>query len=341
MTCIANGPPRAVDDQVVTGANAAVVADVLANDGGLRGQGLSVASFMQPANGRVVLNADATLTYAAHAGSTGSDRFAYTVPDGAGHTSTATVTVAVTPEVFPDAAGFAAALAANGVVLGQAPQQIAETAVLQHGATTVGVYREDASFGALPAYAGNNEICGSFTVTDVGAGVSSTVVIVSVPWGIPRTLGLHLVTPEGAGATVAVISISRFGPSGATLSHPPATFEFHTEVPGDLQFYRCPSGSCDPVPVTAGACARDRPGCYRIASITSAFVVFDQAHDCDLGSGTVKHVVCPYEDILMEHCYRCYHNAFEVVVCDGWSEDQVRAQCNSPVPLFSPSPNLK
>ena len=50
------------------------------------------------------------------------------------------------------------------------------------------------------------------------------------------------------------------------------------------------------------------------------------------------YIACPYESVLMEHCFRCYNpdtSTGEMVVCDGWSERDVRAQCDSPLPLSS------
>jgi len=39
----------------------------------------------------------------------------------------------------------------------------------------------------------------------------------------------------------------------------------------------------------------------------------------------------------MEYCYKCFRPpSEEVLVCDGWSEEEVRAQCSSPLPLRSP-----
>jgi hypothetical protein len=47
---------------------------------------------------------------------------------------------------------------------------------------------------------------------------------------------------------------------------------------------------------------------------------------------------CPHESILMEQCYKCFFPPdHEVIVCDGWSELQIRAQCDSPFPLALPS----
>ena len=52
--------------------------------------------------------------------------------------------------------------------------------------------------------------------------------------------------------------------------------------------------------------------------------------------------MCPYESIPMEHCYKCFvPPEEEVIVCDGWSEEAVRAQCYSPTPLYSPSPEAQ
>ena len=56
---------------------------------------------------------------------------------------------------------------------------------------------------------------------------------------------------------------------------------------------------------------------------------------CD-APGKIEYIDCPYESILMEHCFKCFTPDTEwqeMVVCDGWSEVEVRAQCASPVPL--------
>uniref|UniRef100_A0A7S4LA13 Chitin-binding type-2 domain-containing protein n=1 Tax=Eutreptiella gymnastica TaxID=73025 RepID=A0A7S4LA13_9EUGL len=62
--------------------------------------------------------------------------------------------------------------------------------------------------------------------------------------------------------------------------------------------------------------------------------------DCEIEEGgRMITFYCPYESILMEHCYRCYQSPdIEVIHCDGWSEQEIRDQCESSVPLPSPSP---
>jgi hypothetical protein len=61
--------------------------------------------------------------------------------------------------------------------------------------------------------------------------------------------------------------------------------------------------------------------------------------DCILEDGDKVTLHCPYETILMEHCYKCFDGSTqEVVVCPGWSKEDIWEQCYSPVPLPSPSP---
>ena len=43
---------------------------------------------------------------------------------------------------------------------------------------------------------------------------------------------------------------------------------------------------------------------------------------------------CPYESVLMEHCYKCFDvSSGEVILCPGWTEEDIWEQCYSPVPL--------
>ena len=59
--------------------------------------------------------------------------------------------------------------------------------------------------------------------------------------------------------------------------------------------------------------------------------------DCDLEeSGAFVTMLCPYESLLLEDCYKCFTPlATEVIICHGWTEDEIRAQCESPTRLRS------
>jgi hypothetical protein len=64
--------------------------------------------------------------------------------------------------------------------------------------------------------------------------------------------------------------------------------------------------------------------------------------DCELEGGKYVQFHCPYESILMEHCYKCFvpRGESEVIICDGWSQEDVYEQCTTSYPLPSPSPEI-
>ncbi|MDU8914169.1 cadherin-like domain-containing protein, partial [Aestuariicoccus sp. MJ-SS9] len=65
---------------------------------------LTTVAVTDPANGSVAINGDGTVTYTPNANFSGNDRFMYTIRDIDGATSTATVTVEVTPVNDPPVA---------------------------------------------------------------------------------------------------------------------------------------------------------------------------------------------------------------------------------------------
>ena len=86
--------PSAVDDAARTGRGRAVDVDVLANDSDPDGDPLALESVTQPQHGAVAV-ANGKARYTPDAGFEGADSFGYTVNDGRGRTSSATVTVHV------------------------------------------------------------------------------------------------------------------------------------------------------------------------------------------------------------------------------------------------------
>ena len=107
-----NGTPTATADAATTPEDTSLTIDVLGNDTDPEGDQIYVTSVTQPTNGTVTRNADGTLTYTPKADWSGTETFTYTARDrglnvvadlvrlltGQGpRTTTATVTVAVTP----------------------------------------------------------------------------------------------------------------------------------------------------------------------------------------------------------------------------------------------------
>jgi hypothetical protein len=96
-----NDPPAAVDDSASTGAGVAVVIDVLANDGDVDGDSLTITAVGVPANGSASTNG-VSITYTSNPGFSGTDSFSYTISDGS-LDATAIVAVTVDPPADPTA----------------------------------------------------------------------------------------------------------------------------------------------------------------------------------------------------------------------------------------------
>ncbi len=91
-----NDPPVAVDDATVTDEETPVTIPVLANDGDVDGDPLTVTTASAP-NGTIVINPDGTITYTPDQDFNGTDTITYVISDGQGGTDTATVAVTVNP----------------------------------------------------------------------------------------------------------------------------------------------------------------------------------------------------------------------------------------------------
>jgi large repetitive protein len=91
-----NDPPVAANDSSSTNEDTAVRVAVLPNDSDLDGDPLSVVS-ASAANGVVTINPDGTITYVPNPNFNGIDSVTYTISDGHGGTSTASVLITVNP----------------------------------------------------------------------------------------------------------------------------------------------------------------------------------------------------------------------------------------------------
>jgi hypothetical protein len=88
-------PPTAINDSAITPLGVSTSINVISNDLNPRNRLLTVAEVGLASNGSVVIDGE-EIHYTPNTGFTGSDSFIYTISDGTGHTSTATVTVDVT-----------------------------------------------------------------------------------------------------------------------------------------------------------------------------------------------------------------------------------------------------
>ncbi|MCK6392377.1 retention module-containing protein, partial [Zoogloea sp.] len=103
-----NTPPQATDDTVAGTEDQPLIVDVLANDSDANNDPLVVTS-ATAGNGQVTINPDGSLRYVPNPDFNGPDTVTYTISDGKGGTSTATVTINVVavndaPVALPDVA---------------------------------------------------------------------------------------------------------------------------------------------------------------------------------------------------------------------------------------------
>ena len=111
-----NNPPTAVDDNASTRESVTVTIDVMANDGDIDGDGISLFSVSTPANGSAVINGG-VIDYTPATSFSGTDAFTYQLEDSWGDQDTATVTVTVLANNAPVAADDNASVNENSVVL--------------------------------------------------------------------------------------------------------------------------------------------------------------------------------------------------------------------------------
>lgn len=96
-----NTAPTAVNDQVKTSFDTAVMIDVLANDFDVDGDNVSILNFADTSqNGGTITIENGKLIYAPAFGFSGTDNFTYTITDGNGNQANATVTVDVNAPVI-------------------------------------------------------------------------------------------------------------------------------------------------------------------------------------------------------------------------------------------------
>ncbi|MSO93216.1 MAG: tandem-95 repeat protein [Rhodospirillales bacterium] len=95
-----NDAPVAADDAASVGEDGAITlspADLIANDSDIDGDALNITGVTEPEHGTLTENEDGTYTYTPDPNYNGADSFTYTIADGNGGFSTATVNLTVDP----------------------------------------------------------------------------------------------------------------------------------------------------------------------------------------------------------------------------------------------------
>jgi hypothetical protein len=99
-----NDDPVSVNDSAVTNEDVKVVISVLSNDSDVDGDSLAISSVGTSLQGTASINSGNTVTYAPNADFNGQASFGYTISDGKGGSSSATVSVTINPVNDPPVA---------------------------------------------------------------------------------------------------------------------------------------------------------------------------------------------------------------------------------------------
>ncbi|WP_268543964.1 Ig-like domain-containing protein [Candidatus Nitrosotenuis cloacae] len=99
-----NDIPSATADFAATNEDTSVIINVLSNDSDVDGDPLAISSVTQAGNGVAVVISGNRIMYTPNPNFNGADSFAYTVTDGRGGTSSATVSVTINPVNDPPVA---------------------------------------------------------------------------------------------------------------------------------------------------------------------------------------------------------------------------------------------
>ena len=179
-----NWPPDAMDDTVTVDEDTPQPIDVLANDADRDGDSLQLSTVSAPTHGSTII-VDNQVHFSPAADYFGEDVFTYTVHDGHGATSSATVQVIVRPvNDRPRAAADIATttrnvpvtidVLANDTDVDGDPLKIAQVSAPQQGTVSI---QNDAALRYVPAHDSHGDDAFTYTVSD---GTLTTTTNVSV-----------------------------------------------------------------------------------------------------------------------------------------------------------------
>ena len=186
LTFRGNEAPVAADDAFAGDEDTVITGDVLANDVDPDGDALTIALLTDVANGDLTLNADGTFEYTPAPDFNGEDSFTYQITDPNGETSTATVSLTVTPvNDAPVTDAGAATGDEDTVITGQLTASDIDGDALTFALATDAangavVVNADGSFTYTPEANFNGEDSFTFTVDDGNGGSATETVTLTV-----------------------------------------------------------------------------------------------------------------------------------------------------------------
>ena len=152
---------------------------MLGNDSG---SSLTVQSNTTPSHGTVTQNADGSFTYTPDTDYSGPDSYTYTIVDGIGQTSTATVHITVTPTAVDDSATTPPATPVTiDVIPNDHGSSLTVTSVTQPplGEGSVTIVGGQPVYTPPPGFSGTTTF--TYTATDSAGQTATATVTVTVP----------------------------------------------------------------------------------------------------------------------------------------------------------------
>ncbi|RPE85251.1 CshA-type fibril repeat protein [Curtobacterium sp. PhB137] len=183
---------------------------------GATGTDLHVTDNTDPSHGDVVVDKDGGYTYTPKPGYSGPDSFDYTVTDGAGGTTTGTVTIVVAPKAVADTATTTASTPVDVVVTGNdSGTKLTVTAVTKPGHGEVAI--TGGGGGAGTGNTGTGTV--TYTPTDGFSGTDTFTYTVTDPTGGTATATVTVtVKPVAVADTVRTSAGTALAIAGTTLT---------------------------------------------------------------------------------------------------------------------------
>ncbi|HTY03563.1 MAG TPA: retention module-containing protein, partial [Rhodocyclaceae bacterium] len=191
-----NDAPVARDNTAITNEDTAVTIDVRGNDSDIDGDTLAVSAVTNGAHGTVALDSNGNPVYTPAANWSGTDSFTYTISDGHGGTSTATVSVTVNAiNDAPIATADVASTAINAPVT--VPVRANDTDVEgdsltvagvtsgAHGTVTIDPVSGNPIYTPATNWSGTDSF--TYTISDGHGGTATATVSVTVGANTPPT----------------------------------------------------------------------------------------------------------------------------------------------------------